>query len=96
MTGDQPADTMHSAARGITQAIWQEGIDELPATYVVMENGLPQDFSLPSLPSGAKASMAPTDRIGYMRIESTPDGLQASVGCLDPSTQTHYSEPFKL
>lgn len=83
---------MYSVARGAAEVIRDEGMNDLGGSFVVRENELPEDFGTAELPAGAKAYIDPTTPIGYMRMEKTETGLQASVGCLDPQTQVHYSQ----
>ena len=82
-------DAMLCAAREASEAICDERLGGLEMRI----DELPEQFEAEALPDGIKASIAKRP-IGYMRMERTEAGLKASVGALDPKTQTHYSVPL--
>jgi hypothetical protein len=90
-------DAMLSAARAAAEVIYREGLDGIDPASTPLDmhvDEVPEQFDASALPDGAKARMSPDSPIGYMRMESANTGLKASVGALDPRTQTHYSVPL--
>jgi len=90
-------DAMLGAAQNVAEVIFSEGLDEIDPRRMPFDlrtDESPQQFKAPEMPARAAASMSADAPIGYIRVESAETGLQASVGSLDPTTQTHYSIPL--
>lgn len=90
-------DAMLSAACTVAEVIYREGTESIDPERMPLDvrfDETPEQYEVPALPDGIKARMSQDSPIGYMRMECTDAGLVASVGALDPATQTHYSIPL--
>jgi hypothetical protein len=95
MTPRDPRAAMHMAALTAANVIYWQGIGTIDPANMPIElrdNVLPKDFDPAAMSATHWHQMAAfgSSLIGYVRMEHTETGMEASVGALDLESQTHY------
>lgn len=82
------------SAQNIAEIVESVGLEGADRTHpvVIQENVSAEQAG--ELPNDIKAISDSAARFGYIRVEETEAGPRASVGCFEPSTQSHYSMPL--